>query len=147
MSNKKQKRQQRQTQKRRKQQKQQQQQGGMSTSEWGVKTFGDMGQQNAVPGSNVLQVHSMAGGKGLNFPSAPGSQGPQLGGTAPVLTALLNPEVVTPVVLTLASNAASKRLGRTQKQRGGNLTNVAVPAVLVLASNMLSKRLRKTKKQ
>ena len=143
MSNKRQK-QKRQTQKRRRQRKQQhqQQQGGLSTSEWGVKTFGDMGQQNAIPGSNVLQVHSMAGGEGVQLPVASGAQA---GGTAPLLATVLNPEVLTPVVLTLASNAASKRWGKSRKQRGGDLTNVAVPALLVLGSNMLAKTLRRRK--
>lgn len=157
MSNRRQR--QRQTQKRRKQRKQQQQQqdGGMSTSEWGVKTFGDMGQQSAIPGSNVLQVHSMAGGQGVQLPPTgsasgqaggegvqlPVATGSQAGGAGPLLATVLNPEVLTPVVLTLASNQASKRWGKSRKQRGGNLTNVAVPALLVLGSNMLSKTLRR----
>lgn len=99
--------------------------GGMTTSEWGTKTWGAMGEQAAQPGSNVIAT------KGGN-----------------PLAAVMTPEVMTPIVLTLTSNQAAKlmRQSKSQKYRGGNLTQVAVPALLVIANNMASKRLRTAKK-
>lgn len=107
-------------------------QGGMSTSEWGVKTFGEMGQQHAIPGSNILQVNAGVGGQPQ----------PQAGGSA-LMATVLNPEVLTPVVLTLASNVVGKKMGKSRKMRGGN---VMVPAMLVLANHTIPKLLKKGKK-
>jgi hypothetical protein len=99
--------------------------GGMTTSQWGEKTWGAMGQQVAQPGSNVIAT------KGGN-----------------PLAAVMSPEVMTPIVLTLTSNQAAKllRQSKSRKFRGGDLTQVAVPALLVIANNMAAKKLRTAKK-
>lgn len=132
----------------------QKQQGGMSTSDWGVKVFGSPDQQTAVPGTNVVAI------KGGEVPDATKVEEvvtplvdesnkpveevvaePAVGGN---LAALVSPQFMTPVVLTVASNEVAKRL-KTRKTRGGDMTTVAVPAMLVLANNQLHKLLRKPK--
>lgn len=65
-----------------------------------------------------------------------------VGGTG--LGALLAPKIMTPIVLTVASIAAAKRLRRmtsakqSRKMRGGTaLGTVAVPATLVVANHLV----------
>jgi hypothetical protein len=125
-----------------------QQQGGMTTSDWGVKTFGDMGQQSAVPGTNLLAIK----GGDVTPTTDPTPNSGFLSGlfsspqpTGGSLGALMTAEVATPVLLTVVSNQVAKRLGKTRKTRGGDLTTVAVPAMLVLANNQVHKLLGKSK--
>jgi hypothetical protein len=138
---------------------QNQQQGGMTTSAWGVKTYGDMGQQSAAPGSNVIAIkggdpvlvdngqtgETPVTGAGI-IDSLFGSQ--QKNGSVTTggnLGALLSTEVLTPIVLTVASNQVANRLGKTRKTRGGDMTTIAVPALLVLANNQAHKLVGKNK--
>lgn len=137
-----------------------QQQGGMTTSEWGVKTFGDMGQQSAVPGTNLLAIKGgnnfLAGLLGTPPPTDNQNENKNQHNqnnqnnqntdiTGGNLGALMSSEVMTPVLLTVVSNQVAKRLGKTRKTRGGNLTSVAVPAMLVIANNNIHKILGKSK--
>ena len=127
----------------------------MTTSAWGVKTYGDMGQQSAAPGSNVIAIKG-GNGDGNNSQTS-AVQNPVtilsglLGNKQPNpiqggnLGALLSTEVLTPIVLTVASNQVAKRLGKTRKTRGGDMTTIAVPALLVLANNQAHKLVGKNK--
>lgn len=115
--------------------------GGMTTGEWGIKTYGEMGQQSAIPGTNVIQ---MRGGSEGEVPVIP----PTDGGMPPLLSA----EALAPVVLTIASNQIPKLLRKSlsrkssfKKSKGGDLTGISVPAVLVITNQMVGKRLSRGK--
>jgi hypothetical protein len=116
--------------------------GGMTTGEWGTKVYGEMGQQSAIPGTNVIQTHG--GSDGETPPAMPPTEGG--------MPALLSTEVMTPIILTIASNQIPKLLRKSlklKKTKGGapGATSLAVPAVLILANHMLGKRVgRKTNK-
>ena len=118
------------------------QQGGMSTSDWGVNTYGEMGKQQSIPGSNVVATH--VGGEAGTNPVVPPIKGGE-----PFTSTLLSTEVLTPVVLTIASNQLPKLLRKSRKMRGGNMTSIAVPATLIIANQLASKRLgnRSSKKR
>ena len=117
--------------------------GGMTTGEWGTKVYGEMGQQSAIPGTNVLKIN---GGSEGEMPIPP-QMIPSEGG----MPALLSAETMTPVVLTIASNQIPKLLRKSlklKKSKGGSAAaSVAVPAMLVIANQVVGKRLgRKTHK-
>jgi hypothetical protein len=112
--------------------------GGMTTGEWGIKAYGNMGQQTAIPGTNVIQVH---GGTGTNLPVV--GMKPMNGGL-PSLS-----EVMVPVLLTIASNKIPKYLRKTlklKKSKGGS--SVSIPgAVLLSDANMTVNRVGGGKKR
>lgn len=112
--------------------------GGTSTGAWGTHVYGEMGQQHAIPGTNVIATRT----GGSTQAAAAAADKPVVGGE-PILSTLLSTEVMTPVVLTIASNQIPKLLRKSRKMRGGNLTTVAVPATLLIANQMASKRLRR----
>lgn len=93
-----------------------------------------------IPGGGDV-IETVVGG--VDDAAAPVTNGGTLG-------AIFTPQVLTPLVLTVASIAAAKRLRRmtsgkhSRKMRGGSaLGTVAVPATLVVANHVLPSLLGK----
>ena len=76
---------------------------GPSTSDFGVKAFGPMDSQHAIPGTNVIAVNKMSGGNCNVVPVSTGGSG---------MT-----EIAVPAVLLIANNLYGRKT-RGKKSRG-----------------------------
>jgi len=110
---------------RRSQRKQRQHKGG-DASQYVSSVVGGIGQQNAVPGSNVIAM------KDLSVPSVIETKGG-------ALVALTPATIETPVVAPVKGGAALP-LTPAPLTGGGVLQDVAVPAVLLMANSAFKRR-------
>jgi hypothetical protein len=128
----------------------------LANSADGMNGAGNELDVNKLDGGNELGVNKLDGGNDI-IPSG-GNGIETVGGVDTIaggddalpvtnggtLGAIFTPQVLTPLVLTVASIAAAKRLRRmtsgkhSRKMRGGSaLGTVAVPATLVVANHVL----------
>jgi len=110
---------------RRSQRKQRQHKGG-DASQYVSSVVGGIGQQNAVPGSNVIAM------KDLSVPSVIETKGG-------ALVALTPATIETPLVAPVKGGAALP-LTPAPLTGGGVLQDVAVPAVLLMANSAFKRR-------
>jgi hypothetical protein len=125
--------------------------GGDGASEFGVKAFGDMGQQTTIGSStNVIKVNTVTGGKRGGFwPFT--SKKPEDATVATPSVASVEPAVDAPVVaepVTVTSTTVAPLVDADGKTTGGGvLQEIAVPAVLLYANNMFGRRKGKSTKK
>ena len=84
--------------------------GGEGAADYGVKVFGTMGQQHAQPGSNVIALNKVSGGRRRSSRRRGGKQQNQ-----------------------------QKQQQQQQLQGGEVITEMAVPAVLLAANHLYGK--------
>lgn len=115
----------------RRSQKQQKQRGGVGASDHVIGVVGGIGQQNAVPGTNLIAMKDL---------TAPALIAETKGGAI----VALNPATIDPTSLPVApiKGGAALPLTPATVNGGGVLQEIAVPAVLLMA-NSAFKRTRR----
>ena len=117
---------------RRRSQKQQKQRGGVGASDHVIGVVGGIGQQTAIPGSNLIAMKDLT--------SAP----PLIAQTKGGAVVTLNPATIDATALPVApiKGGAALPLTHSPVNGGGVLQEIAVPAVLLMA-NSAFKRTRR----
>lgn len=135
--------------------------GGTTTGDYAKAVYGDVGQQHAIPGTNVIQTRPVIGGGFLDNLFNSGSDKPEVGTVsttgAPSVPAAggkkdapMDKQDEVPALDKQQQNEISKQVDmmvkNLEKTQGGTaLGDIAVPAVLMLANRIYGKRTSKNR--